>query len=713
VLNLSLKNLFIFNWRGFEMQNYGNLLIFSLVLLGLIVIFSCGVSNVSAAGNTVYVNATGGHDSSTGTSWLLAKKSIKNATATATADGTVNIANGNYTGINNTQITLNKNINIIGQSKTGTIINGTGTNWIFHINSGIKVNIRNVLLTNGTANSGGAITNYGDLTVYNTSFTGNRATASNSFGGAIYSFGHLSLANSVFTSNTATVFGGAICIDSNILDLSNSVFTKNTAGYYGGAISNTYGVLDVKNSIFTSNNAINNGGAIYNLGDTRTALVTISGSNFTSNYANYGGAIYSDSILNVTNSIFKSNTASESAYAGGAIANDGTLNVNNSNFTDNNASKGIGGAITTAGELIINNSTFVGNNANGYSGGGAIYNYIKCIATINYSTFTDNTANSSTGGYGGAIFNYGTLNVTSSNFNDNIATKYGGAIFNDDTLYVTGCNFIDNSVTAIMNYGGAIYNYGTANVHFNRIVGNTASTGSAIYNALGVVDASLNWWGDNNDPIGKISGLTVNKWLILTITANPTTIGNGGFSLITADLKHDNTKTLQTGGYVPDGIRVSFITTLGTMGTPSSMVNGISHATLHAGTVSGPATVSAKLDNQTVKTSVKIIDTIPPKISSTTPTNLKTGVNRWATTSIKFNELIKNSSYFYKITIKNLTTSKYSTLTKTIIGNTLNLKTSTKTPNTWYQVTIPKAAIKDYAGNNLQANYTFKFKTGP
>ena len=108
------------------------------------------------------------------------------------------------------------------------------------------------------------------------------------------------------------------------------------------------------------------------------------------------------------------------------------------------------------------------------------------------------------------------------------------------------------------------------------------------------------------------------------------------------------------------------------------------------------------------------IDKIAPKISSTTPKNLNTGINRFSTTVIKLNENIKASSYYNKITIKNLTTGKYSTLTKTISGNTLYIKTTTtKTKNTWYQVTIPRAAIKDYAGNNLLATYTFKFKTAP
>jgi len=59
-----------------------------------------------------------------------------------------------------------------------------------------------------------------------------------------------------------------------------------------------------------------------------------------------------------------------------------------------------------------------------------------------------------------------------------------------------------------------------------------------------------------------------------------------------------------------------------------------------------------------------------------------------------------------------MSTGKTLALSKSISGTTLNIKTSTRTANTWYLVIIPKAAIKDMAGNNLAANYTFKFKTG-
>jgi hypothetical protein len=109
------------------------------------------------------------------------KLSIKNATETVNNGGTVNIANGMYTGTKNTHITLDKNVNIIGQSKDNTVINGNGKNWIFHIKTGVTVNIQNLTLINGKSNSGGAVDNNGTLTVNNCAFNGNHAYG----GGAI------------------------------------------------------------------------------------------------------------------------------------------------------------------------------------------------------------------------------------------------------------------------------------------------------------------------------------------------------------------------------------------------------------------------------------------------------------------------------------------------------------------------------------------------
>jgi hypothetical protein len=114
-----------------------------------------------------------------------------------------------------------------------------------------------------------------------------------------------------------------------------------------------------------------------------------------------------------------------------------------------------------------------------------------------------------------------------------------------------------------------------------------------------------------------------------------------------------------------------------------------------------------------VYTQTYIIDKVAPTVLSTTPTNLRTGISRTSTIIIKFREKIGKSLFFNYITIKNLTTNRYVAVSKGVSLNALTLRTSTRSANTWYQVTIPKAAMKDYAGNNLLANYTFRFKTGP
>ena len=104
---------------------------------------------------------------------------------------------------------------------------------------------------------------------------------------------------------------------------------------------------------------------------------------------------------------------------------------------------------------------------------------------------------------------------------------------------------------------------------------------------------------------------------------------------------------------------------------------------------------------------------IPLTIFKVNPSNNAINVARNKVISITFSIPVKSSTYFSSITLKNLSTGTYKTLTKTISGNILKMKSKTiLSANTWYQVTIPAKAMKDYTGNNLFAKYTFKFKTG-
>lgn len=97
-------------------------------------------------------------------------------------------------------------------------------------------------------------------------------------------------------------------------------------------------------------------------------------------------------------------------------------NLTGTNVLTGNTAAGNGGAIYNIGTLNLT-SAFTGNQA---VYGGALFNC--AMSTLNNTIFDANTAND---GSGGAIYNGGgTLNITGCTFTQNVATK-GGTIFND------------------------------------------------------------------------------------------------------------------------------------------------------------------------------------------------------------------------------------------------------------------------------------------
>ncbi len=327
--------------------------------------------------------------------------------------------------------------------------------------------------------------------------------------------------------------------------------------------------------------------------------------------------------VNISNLTF---TQGQNRNLGGAIYNEGTLTVTNSMFENNEAD--CGGAICNyEGTLTVSNSTFVGNNAPDV--GGAIYNGGD-VAVIS-STFVDNSAD-----VGGAIYNGGDMTVTNSMFVGNNATSYAaGAIYNGGDVAVISSTFVDNSA----DVGGAIYNGGTLNVTGSRLIGNNASEGSAIYNRDGDVNslvnfnwivgnspgnsticsegtalnAMLNWWGSNADPSAYVSGVNggsvnVTPWLVLNITADPSSISLGGNSTVTADLQHDSIGASHdpAAGHVPDGAPVSFTVTNGTIGPVSGALVSGNAATVFTATTLVTGNVTATVDNQPVSALINI-----------------------------------------------------------------------------------------------------------
>lgn len=241
----------------------------SLLISCLAFLFIFGISSVSAVSsvtndtaNTIYVS-TDGNDSWDGLSAVYngtsgPKNSIKNATGTVNTNGTIRIANGQYTGENNTKIYINRNMTIIGESQDGTIINGNGTNQIFDIDYMATVTIQSLTMTNGRDSSGGAIHNYGILSLTNCTFSGNTASGD---GGAIFNDGKETIVNCTFINNTGEY--GGVLHDETTSEFINCKFINNTA-YIGGVIYNCCGNEVINGCTFEGNNAQYYGGAIYN-----------------------------------------------------------------------------------------------------------------------------------------------------------------------------------------------------------------------------------------------------------------------------------------------------------------------------------------------------------------------------------------------------------------------------------------------------------------
>jgi len=317
------------------------IILLALCLVGVLVSVSC----VTAA--DIYVNASapaGGDGSSTNPF-----QNISSGVNLATDGDTVNIADGTYTGDSNTGITISKNMSIIGQSQTGTIIDAENNNWIFKIADSVTVSISKLTLKNSatTEDDYGAIYNNGDAVTFN---------------------------SCAFTTNQASVRGGAIYNYGDLVTFNNCAFTGNTAES-GGAIYNRYGVVTFNSCAFTDNSASGSGGAIYNYGD----LLTFNSCAFTGNTAAYGGGIYNRDELICTNCDFTGNTA---AYSGGAIYNDyATVTVIGSNLASNTAGNDGGAFNNYFGDFTLNFNWIVGNTAGRY--GPDIYNTNNPENTIN------------------------------------------------------------------------------------------------------------------------------------------------------------------------------------------------------------------------------------------------------------------------------------------------------------------------------------------
>ena len=284
--------------------------------------------------------------------------SIYDAIDEAGENDVINLENGTYSGYDNTEITIDKSVSIVGSDNT--VIDGENRNYIFRIEDNVNVTFENIIFANA------------------------------------YKRG----------DDGQDVFGSALEINKANVIIKNCSFISNSIGFgdgdliYGGAISNL-GNLTIIDSYFFNNSINSNqdhggfGGAIYNNGNlnvTNSSFIASRGATYSK-----GAAIYNDGLAVINNSII-ADTYSKEESMGSAIFNNGyftllnsiiennTIERNNFNFIYGNIFNS--GFLTAIGNIFKNNTAYYQQPNSGYEGSPTIYNVGGL--NLSYNAFIDN-----------------------------------------------------------------------------------------------------------------------------------------------------------------------------------------------------------------------------------------------------------------------------------------------------------------------------------
>jgi len=216
------------------------------------------------------------------------------------------------------ELTINSDVNIVGDGAGGLTIDAQGTSRAFTVSSGVTAEISGLTITGG-----------GNVT----------------HAGAIYVDGNLTLDSVVVEGNTAASRGGAIYVlSTGTLHVENSTIDNNSSAAGGGiyVASGVGETLTIKNSTISNNTSTGTGGGVTftgaSTGDPR--MGTIVNSTISGNTATSSGGIrvrYDSAELTIINSTITDNEAT-TGRGGGALVLDGArLTLHNSILAGNEA----------------------------------------------------------------------------------------------------------------------------------------------------------------------------------------------------------------------------------------------------------------------------------------------------------------------------------------------------------------------------------------
>ena len=295
--------------------------------------FTINVTSPTPVTDTWYVNssATGGDGKTPETAF----KTLNDALNVAQDGNTIMITSGEYKGNNNTNLTINKNLNFIKYGDGEAIFDAQGLSKIWTVNAS-SINITGLTFKNGKAK--------GSSDFYNR-------------GGALdfeYRISNSNI-NATFINNTATSQGGAIFFY-------DDVFNVNISGLYVNNNADESGVIffnkAVNNLILSGNYENNTGkyGIIWINGELNNCQIS---GNYNNNMAIMTGA-----------ALFYLNKLNNVSISGNYINNDGDLLFSISDLDLNS---------------IVKDAIFINNNNLIYAGGNNI--------TVINSWFGNNATN--------------------------------------------------------------------------------------------------------------------------------------------------------------------------------------------------------------------------------------------------------------------------------------------------------------------------------
>jgi uncharacterized delta-60 repeat protein len=279
----------------------------------------------------------------------------------------------------------------------------------------------------------------------------------------------------------------------NVITFDASVFnTPRTIALTSGviALASDLTITGSGTSLLTVSG--NNASRIFSVPETQTVTISdltlTQGNSATGAAPGFGGAIYNQGALTLTNLVMTGNSATSDGGAVYVSTSGDSLAVNNCTISNNTASRNGGGIYADDGSILTVTSSVIQNNTaqtpSASAGGGGIYLDTATFTMIN-STVRNNISNLHGGGL--AFDTGGTSTITLSTISGNAAAGQGGGMYLESTpLALTNSTVSGNSATT---GGGISRGIGTAgtDLSYSTIAHNTASAdGGGIFAQEGV-----------------------------------------------------------------------------------------------------------------------------------------------------------------------------------------------------------------------------------